>query len=301
MLNAGDIYLYFIRDDIEAVLRNTEFVFSDYENRSNSTSSPGLTRQREISEEKESGGLKNFNAPFETVITMKNQHLMLPLNYTFGKLKLGSSLPYYLSREIYYEEGVKSVSGLVDISISASFATGDVSGPYRIGGLVGINRNGKITNCFASWIITQSDHDVWQKGCFGGLVGVNSESTISNSYAGGNSVGTKDSIGGLVGYHQISATYSQRTVYNCYSLRTATGTDNIGGLVGWNNDPNVRNSYWNTQTSNHICSPAGEGRTTAEMTYPYAPDTYSGWDFTSIWSEDTANVNGGYPYLRDMF
>jgi len=46
-------------------------------------------------------------------------------------------------------------------------------------------------------------------------------------------------------------------------------------------------------------SVGGEGRTTTEMTHPYAANTYTGWDFTSVWAADTEyTMNDGYPYLR---
>ena len=42
----------------------------------------------------------------------------------------------------------------------------------------------------------------------------------------------------------------------------------------------------------------GEGRATAQMTYPYQPNTYGDWDFVSVWVADvSSNKNDGYPYL----
>lgn len=65
------------------------------------------------------------------------------------------------------------------------------------------------------------------------------------------------------------------------------------------NPDSVVASYWNTQTSGTTQSEGGEGRTTLQMTYPYAANTYVGWDFSNTWVADsTATQNGGYPYLR---
>ena len=37
-----------------------------------------------------------------------------------------------------------------------------------------------------------------------------------------------------------------------------------------------------------------------EMTYPYATNTYVGWDFALVWATDTVgDINDGYPYLRN--
>jgi hypothetical protein len=50
-------------------------------------------------------------------------------------------------------------------------------------------------------------------------------------------------------------------------------------------------------TADTDSSEGGEGRTTAQMTYPYADTTYVGWDFTTVWAVDTDGRNQGYPYL----
>ncbi len=44
----------------------------------------------------------------------------------------------------------------------------------------------------------------------------------------------------------------------------------------------------------------GEGRSTAEMTFPYDDNTYADWDFASVWGADhDYSINNGYPYLLD--
>lgn len=183
--------------------------------------------------------------------------------------------------------------------IIRSYAKGDVmseSGPA--GGLVGRNTEfagtqALIDRCYATG-------NVSARARVGGLVGLNLESSVRNSYAKGNVSGVEHSVGGLIGHYQISPIYYQeRFLINCYSLGKATGAESIGGMFGYSDGP-VTNSYWNTQTSNHTGSPAGEGRTTAEMTYPYSPNTYINWDFNTIWNADTEGVNNGYPYLMDI-
>jgi hypothetical protein len=43
---------------------------------------------------------------------------------------------------------------------------------------------------------------------------------------------------------------------------------------------------------------AGDGRSTAAMIAPHAPDTFVGWDFSAVWAADAELVqNDGYPYL----
>jgi len=98
----------------------------------------------------------------------------------------------------------------------------------------------------------------------------------------------------LVGRH----TNSQ--IFNCYSTGLVTGTNlYIGGLAGWGSNPADDNNYWNIETSGQATSPIGEGRTTAEMTFPYAVNTYIDWDFEEIWAEDISGlINDGYPFLE---
>jgi len=45
----------------------------------------------------------------------------------------------------------------------------------------------------------------------------------------------------------------------------------------------------------------GDDRITEQMTYPYAANTYVGWDFNNIRAADVDHtINDGYPYLREM-
>ena len=63
-------------------------------------------------------------------------------------------------------------------------------------------------------------------------------------------------------------------------------------------DGGVSDSYWDTETSNQETSAGELGRTTAEMTYPYAANTYTGWDLVHTWGADSDYLyNDGYPYL----
>lgn len=72
--------------------------------------------------------------------------------------------------------------------VTNSYATGDVSGPEYVGGLVGyISAGNIITNCYATGAVT-GDDDV------GGLVGY-SAGTITNSYYDSDTTGLNDDIG----------------------------------------------------------------------------------------------------------
>ena len=62
----------------------------------------------------------------------------------------------------------------------------------------------------------------------GGLVGLNEYGTVSNCYATGNVSGDKR-VGGLLGLN-----YYDSTVSNCYAAGTVSGVSWVGGLVGIN-------------------------------------------------------------------
>lgn len=144
-------------------------------------------------------------------------------------------------------------------TIESSYSTGDISGYFYIGGLVG-----HLTH----------------------------QAIINNNFSSGNVSGF-DRIGGLVGYLHESV------IINSFSMGNVTGEEKVGGLAGHQFESSATNSYWNMDTSGQGSSAAGEGRTTAQMTYPYADNTYVEWDFDDIWSEDNSyEYNNGYPYLQ---
>jgi hypothetical protein len=125
----------------------------------------------------------------------------------------------------------------------------------------------------------------------GGLIGriAEKEGMVSNSYARGSVTG-ESQVGG-------SAGSNSGTIEKAYSTGKVTGNSNAGGIVGSGNGT-VTASYWDIQTSGQVASAGGAGRNTDPMTWPYASDTYSGWDFTSIWKADQSPFqNGGYPLL----
>jgi hypothetical protein len=105
-----------------------------------------------------------------------------------------------------------------------------VSGSRLVGGLVGQNECGSISNCYSIGAVTGRDY------C-GGLVG-QSYGSISNCYSTGAVTGgySSDCLGGLVGY-------SGGTISNCYSTGDVNGTYNVGGLVGQNEYDSISNCY----------------------------------------------------------
>lgn len=216
------------------------------------------------------------------------------------------------------EVGASSVGGLVGINtmgiIQSCYATGPVTGSDYVGGLVGNVTMGMVSSCSASGAVSGAVMT-------GGLVGVNSSGTISFCYAAGTVSGTGSVAGGLVatntgtitscyargnvsGYNDVGGLIGQHSSPNglssCYSTGLVAGTESLGGLVGPNSTPTAAASYWDRDRSGQSTSGGGEVRTTDEMTYPYATNTYVGWDFALVWATDTVgDINDGYPYLRN--
>ena len=72
-----------------------------------------------------------------------------------------------------------------------------------------------------------------------------------------------------------------------------TGTNDVGGLVGFNYASSVTSCYYDSETSGCSDIGYGEPKTTTEMK---TQSTFVDWDFTDVWGIDPAK-NDGYPYL----
>lgn len=189
-------------------------------------------------------------------------------------------------------KGYGEVGGLVGMdyqsTVSDCYSTGSVGGSYwYVGGLAGYNYQSSSVNCcYSSASVSGSSSWV------GGLVGQSYlSSTISNSYSTGSVTGN-GSVGGLLGYNNSSS------VENSYSTGSVTGNTSVGGLVGDNNGT-VSSSFWNTDsTTTGIgaeTTTGAAGETTTEMK-TRSTFTDSAWDFSSVWNMDGI-TNSGYPFL----
>jgi hypothetical protein len=180
-------------------------------------------------------------------------------------------------------EGVGSLVGRGQSTVSNSYSTGIVTGYSSVGGLMGVG-SGWINNCYSTGSVTGNEcvgglvgesyallSNSYSSGTVtgglhvGGLVGVNGDpGVVSNSYSTGN-VSGDTSVGGLVGYNYqiLSGSYSTGsvtgnesvgglvglngfagTVSNSYSTSSVTGNSSVGGLVGLNNiGSSVSDSY----------------------------------------------------------
>jgi len=191
--------------------------------------------------------------------------------------------------------GYSSVGGLVGFNdngaVSNSYSTGSVTGSWNIGGLVGTNAlKAAVSNSYSTGSVTGNNR-------VGGLVGFNEFGTVNNSYST-SSVTGDEWIGGLVGENRVG------TVSNSYSTGSVDGDSGGGGLVGYDDDGTVTNSFWDTQTSGQATSDGGTGKNTTEMK---DFTTFSGatWNITTVANPSIRNPsyiwnivgNATYPFL----
>ena len=137
--------------------------------------------------------------------------------------------------------GQRYVGGLIghnlNGSVTNSYSTGAITGNRQVGGLIGYNTNGSVINCHAEGSVACTGDDV------GGLIGRNdgynktNPNLINNSYAYSNVTGSQNT-GGLIGYN------FQGFVDQSYSSGTVNGEWSVGGLIGTNSvDSSIIDSY----------------------------------------------------------
>ena len=145
-----------------------------------------------------------------------------------------------------FEDGgnfYNSSAGFIPIGNSSINFTGSYNGGDYIIDNLYINRDSEdyiglfgYTNNAAVQNLGVTNVSVTGNTSVGGLVGYNDLSNINTCYTTGSIIGNT-SVGGLVGYN------SNSTENNCYSACTVSGTDKTGGLVGYNNSSTVEYCY----------------------------------------------------------
>ncbi len=229
----------------------------------------------------------------------------------FGS-QIGASEVRDLGLEGTSVRGERIVGGLVGYNyygtISDCYSRGGVSGSDNVGGLVGWTIGGDLSDSHSAGVVGGTEN-------VGGLVGYNSrDSSVTNSYSSGF-VSGMDYVGGLVGHNlaTIRNCYSTGSVAGtgkcigglvgrnyggiskCYSVGEVTGVNYVGGLMG-KNDGVVGSNFWDVHTSGWATSDGGIPKTTTEMK-TQSIFAHAGWDFIEIWN---IGENQTYPYLRTV-
>ena len=162
-----------------------------------------------------------------------------------------------------------------------------IIGGRQVGGLVGLNNNGSITNSYVMGSVSGSLQ-------VGGLVGQNNNGSITNSYAMGSVSGSRQ-VGGLLG---VSIGGS---IINSYATGSVSGSLQVGGLLGHNIGGSIINSYatgFNTLVGLSQFASITNSSTKTEMelrTPTAATGIYSDWS-SAIWDFGTERE---LPTLRD--
>ena len=119
-------------------------------------------------------------------------------------------------------------------TVSSVFSSGTVVALTRSAGLMGEVFDSIISDSGSSCSINTTDGTN-----AGGLIGQMRGTTVTRSYATGNiSAGTQDIAGGLVAEAGLSSVISES-----YATGDVTGSDEIGGLVGFLSNSLLENSY----------------------------------------------------------
>ena len=192
--------------------------------------------------------------------------------------------------------GTSRAAGVIVGSHAAASVTGTAplsDGGRDVGGLVGVNR-GAVRGSYATGSVSGRAENT------GGLVGFLYGGSIVASYAAGPVSSGGRYVGGLVGssWGDITASYAVGSV--------VAGVGNVGGLVGYRGSGAVTASYWDTETSGQARSPAGQGKTTADLKRPTGyTGIYADWNVDikgdgnadDPWDFGTASE---YPVLKDL-
>lgn len=194
--------------------------------------------------------------------------------------------------------GGSEVGGLIGRNeegrVAFAYAKGPVTGSIRVGGLVGVNAAGFYpSNVTASY----ATGDVSGHEAAGGVAGANSGSIIA-TYATG-SVSGSAVVGGLVGDNSMPWVDrwdegGSGTVIASYAAAVVSGESSLGGLAG-RNPGRLLISFWDIEASGQS-NGAGDGnvptnsaKATAEL---QSPDGFTG--VFSVWNIDLDNADGDY-------
>lgn len=137
---------------------------------------------------------------------------------------------------------------------------GTVSGNVEVGGVVGENKLGTVTNCYNTGDVSGE--------AVGGVVGHNDSGTVTNCYNTGDVIGSRYA-GGVVGINTA-------TVTNCYNTGTVNGSRYVGGVAGW--DPGTVTNCYYLDT----CGASGVGTSLTAEQFAQQ-DSFTDWDFDTIW------------------
>ncbi|WP_061301679.1 YDG domain-containing protein, partial [Janthinobacterium agaricidamnosum] len=169
--------------------------------------------------------------------------------------------------------GVIGGSGKV---VNLGLDGGSVRGQFEVGAIAGRNQ-GAISNSFSTAAV-QGDTTV------GGLVGFNSLGSVSNAYASGPVAAVNGETGGLVGKSQAGA------ISNSFANGAVSSTSGTtGGLLASSSGDTISGSFWDINGTGRATSAIGPGQYSPSgglftaVTRTLAIYAGAGWDLTGSW------------------
>jgi len=138
-----------------------------------------------------------------------------------------------------YIYGTQYVGGIVGYNtggtITNCYNTGSLRGSGYVGGIVGWNINGSLTYCHNSGAVNSSSGYVG--GILGGNYGNGGSATVSYCYNSGAVNSSSENTGGIVGYNFTHfSNGGTATVSHSYNIGRVTSSEaHTGGIVGCNN------------------------------------------------------------------
>jgi hypothetical protein len=202
----------------------------------------------------------------------------------FGRLESGGQINDMTVEDVNISGSGDYIGGLIGISAGAvrhCASAGTVSGDTCVGGLIGANAEGEVTQCYSTCAVCGASE-------IGGLTG-QSSGHIVQCYETGAVVGSSN-VGGLAGNVWFGG-----TVVQCYSAGSVSGNENVGGLVGGKYYcGGVVTSFWDIEISRQTASLGGTGKTTVEL---QTASTFSevDWNLSDVW---TICEGQDYPRLK---
>ncbi len=187
-----------------------------------------------------------------------------------------------------YFGAVGGVVGSNDDTVGNCYNTGSVLGTYdAVGGVVGSN-GGTVGNCYNTGDVS----DTGDCSSVGGVAGSSYRGTVNDCYNTGDVTGRSDNVGGVVGAIVISNADSGMILYGtvseCYYIKGCATDGNATIQFGIGNDTQ------GSTTADVV------GRTTELSSEQMkVASSFVGFDFDTVWTI-ASNINGGYPYLKNM-
>ena len=126
-----------------------------------------------------------------------------------------------------YPSGIvafQNASGKIENCINYGTITGK---GFRVGGICGYAKGGTITGCVNYGEVTTGATNT--ESSVGGILGRSEGTVVKNCVNYGSITGTKECVGGIVGY----AVNAAATISDCVNYGTVKGANYSGGIVGY--------------------------------------------------------------------